>query len=124
MPTLRKPNAVCRECGSEYYVCKYCLKTNTWRTFVCSLECFNEYTKKTLAFREKQARENNTTYSDEELKKIKETPLEQVVEETKQDLKDYFDENKGKTLSQVLDIVNDDIKSAKKTRSKKKEVVD
>ena len=114
MAKIKEPNVYCRNCNKHYYACMSCMAGQKWRSFCCSIKCFEEYTQKVLDEREalKKARENNTDYSDEEFSKIKKMSYDEALEKTKEDLSDYINENQGKSISQIVDIVNEDIDKA------------
>lgn len=65
----------------HYFACDYCDRTNSWKSICCSVECFNEFS--TL----QEKRENNRTdKTDEEMRLLMSTPVEEVKEQTISDL--------------------------------------
>jgi hypothetical protein len=120
MAIVKKPNVICRCCGKKYYACKYCLRTQTWRSFCCSEECHIKYTKEILDLREIEQKEKaKTLLSQAEIQEIQSMTPEEALEQTKEDLKDYIEENPDKTLSEIVDAVNEDITTTKKSSRKK-----
>lgn len=117
MASIKKPNTICRWCEKEYYACKYCLKTQSWRSYCCSEECHKKYIKAILDLREEEVKnKNNSLLSKSEANDIKNMTSKDALSQTKEDLKDYIEENPDKSLSEVLDIVNNDIKTSKKNK--------
>nr|DAP06628.1 MAG TPA: hypothetical protein [Caudoviricetes sp.] len=77
------PNCTKGEGGGRkhYFACDYCDRTNSWKSICCSIECFNEFS--TL----QEKRENNRTdKTDEEMRLLMSTPVEEVKEQTISDL--------------------------------------
>ena len=77
------PNCTKGEGGGRkhYFACDYCDRTNSWKSICCSIECFNEFS--TL----QEKRENNRTdKTDEEMRLLMSTPIEEVKEQTISDL--------------------------------------
>lgn len=120
MANIKKPNTICRWCEKKYYACKYCLKTQSWRSFCCCEECHKKYIQAILDLREKEMNnKNNSLLSENEITNIKNMTSEEALSQTKEDLKDYIEENPDKSLSEVLDVVNKDITTRKKKNNKK-----
>lgn len=124
MAEIKKPNVSCRWCGKQYYACKYCFKKNSWKVYCCSIECYTSYTQKILDLREIELSgklSSINTLSKKEIENIQNMTLEQALEDTKEDLKDYIQENPALDLNQIIDVVNRDIdNNISKTKSKKR----
>lgn len=123
MAQVKNANTYCRNCGKHYYACKYCIKNQTWRSFCCSKECHEEYVKTILDERESMKLANNTNNTDlsnEELENIKSMTSEEALKQTKEDLKDYIEENPDISLSEVINLVNNDIDEIQSKKIKKK----
>lgn len=77
------PNCTKGEGGGRkhYFACDYCDRTNSWKSICCSIECFNEFSML------QEKRENNRTdKTDEEMRLLMSTPVEEVKEQTISDL--------------------------------------
>lgn len=123
MAQIKKPNVICRWCGKQYYACKYCFKKNSWKVYCCSIECYTSYTQKILDLREIELSgklSSINTLSEKEIENIQNMTLEQALEETKEDLKDYIQENPELNLTQIVDVVNNDININSKSKNKKR----
>lgn len=73
------PNCTKGEGGGRkhYFACDYCDRTNSWKSICCSIECFNEFSML------QEKRENNRTdKTDEEMRLLMSTPVEEVKEQT------------------------------------------
>lgn len=93
-----------------YYACNYCDKTNNWRSIACSFECYQEYMNIVLKERNKSKRINvypeRTDMSEKELFKLLNTPTKVVLEETKEQLKNYIDTKEFDSFSKIVDQIN------------------
>jgi hypothetical protein len=118
MATTKKPNTICRWCEKKYYACKYCQRTQSWRSFCCSVECHEKYVKAILDNRELEKQGKFTLQSTKEIEEVKSMSPEEALETTKEDLKDYLEENPDKSLTEVLDVVNSDIEKSRKRKKK------
>ncbi len=129
---MKKPNHVCRNCGKEYFACKYCDRTANWKSIVCN-ECgFEGY----LSYAEKVESERfanrnfkiipeRTDMTEKEVVDLLHAPIDKVVEETKNELLDYTNDIEELGLSAVIDNINSEIdelkdnKPATKKRTRK-----
>lgn len=122
MAQVKKPNTICRnpncthgEDGGRkhFYACLTCLRKESWRAYCCSIECYDEYTKAILDSRSKSNSAplpERTDMTETEIKAVMEKPIEEVETYTQEvELKDYFEENPHASLSQVVELVNEDI---------------
>lgn len=126
MAQIKKPNTICRnpnckhgENGGRkmFYACMTCLRSENWKAYCCSAECYEEYTKIILESRSKGAnvvmQPERLDMTPSEITEVMETPMQEVAEYTKEvELKDYFEENPGATLSEIVEKVNEDIAHA------------
>lgn len=114
------PNGVNGE-PKHYYACNYCDRTNQWRSVACCPECYDEYVKQVLDARSKNTKVDTlperTDMTKEEVVELMETPVEIVLEETKEDLSEYIED--GLTVSEAIETINEEI-DKKKSKKKKK----
>ena len=122
-----KPNHICKnpECRKAYYACNYCDRTLTWKSVACSDECYQKYTDLVIADRTKgktvSVKPERTDMTEKEIDKLLEQPIEDVLKETKEELKDYVSEDGSLNITEAVDDINEKLESKKTTtRSKKK----
>ena len=123
MAQIKKPNTICRnpncthgEDGGRktFYACLTCLRKESWRAYCCCIECYEEYTRIILDSRSKSKTESilpeRIDMTSAEVKEVMETPIEQIEQYTKEvELKDYFEENPTSPLSEIIELVNENI---------------
>ena len=120
MAETKKPNTICRNCKKEYYSCYHCVKSQNWRSIACCVECRDAYFEKILISRgEVVVPQRTDMIEDEVVELITETPIEEVIEKTQEELSDYIEENPDLTLTEVVEKVNEDIKKSSKKNKKK-----
>lgn len=139
MAETRKPNTICRNPNCKhgadggrkhFYACMTCLRNETWRSYCCCFECFEEYTRIVLDMRAKAAENNQkftpqrperTDMTAEQIENVMQTDVAKIAEYTKEvELKDYFEENPNTPLADIIDQVNEDIDTAAQRRRKKR----
>lgn len=122
----RKPNHICNnpycdkgENGQpkHYYACDYCDRTNKWKAYACSIECFEDIVA--INKGEKQ-RPNRIDKTEKEVDELMNKPIEQVKEETLEELSDLKEEIAEGGIDKAIEIINQDIDN--KATSKKKAV--
>ncbi len=127
-----KPNHICKyskcDLGEDggrkhYYACNYCDRTNAWRSAACCKEHYDLYVQEVLEARSKNKVVNilpeRTDKSQEEIQNLYEKSETAVLEETKQELKEYL--NNGETIAEAIEVINTEIdNSNKKSRRRKK----
>lgn len=122
----RKPNHICRnpnckkgENGQrkEYYACNYCDRTNTYRAYTCSLECWKEFC---LISNNGGVLPNRTDKTEKQVKELYDKPIEQVKKETLEELSDMKEEIAEGGIDKAIEVINKDIDT--KAKSKKKAV--
>lgn len=128
MADIKIPNTICRnknctkgENGErkKFYACKYCLKTENWRSFCCSRECFDEYVDAVNKARDKDISDilpERLDMTKDEILEFMEKSYDEVIEETKDELSEYIAENPDKSITEIVDIVNSDIKENSKRK--------
>lgn len=129
----RKPNHICRnpnckkgenKTRKHYYACDYCDRTNTYRAYTCSIECWKE-------FCEISKNENVTPLridkTEEEVKEIYNKTIKEVKAETIEQLSDLKEEIEEGGIQKAIEVINENIdkkattikaKSRKKTGTK------
>ena len=125
-----KPNHICKnpECRKNYYACNYCSRTLNWRSVACSFSCYQKYTDLVIAERSKgkiiEVKPERTDMTEKEVDELMERPIEEVFEETKEELKDFADIDGNVNFAKAVDEINRELDKKTTTRSKKKVSVD
>lgn len=124
MASIKKPNTICRNPNcthgvdggrKRFYACLTCLRSESWRAYCCSVNCYEEYTKIILDSRSKNKHEypERTDMTDQEIQKVMDTPVETIKQYTEtEELADYIQEQPGASLSTIIEKVNEDIDAA------------
>ncbi len=118
-----KPNHICKNprCRREYYSCDYCDRIQRWKSVACSWGCFMEYQDIVINARSKgeeiSTLPERTDMSENEVRELMKKPVEDVLQKTKTDLKEYISSDTS-DFSKVVDKINNDLD--KKQRYKKK----
>ena len=112
-----KANHVCAVCGNKYYSCDYCSRIASWRRLCDTIECYQ-----VLMASQLPAKEIRLDKTDKELEDIMKKPVEEVLNDTKEELSDYKDIIEKDGIGKAVEAVNNDIKnkSNKAKRKKKK----
>lgn len=125
-----KPNHICKnpECKKKYYACNFCDRSNSWRSVACSFECYQKYTDLVIAERSKgetiEVKPERTDMTEKEVDELLKRPIEEVLEETKEELKDFADVDGNVNFANAVDEINRKLDKKTTTRSKKKVSVD
>ena len=121
-----KPNHICKnpECRKNYYACNYCSRTLNWRSVACSFECYQKYTDLVIAERSKgktiEVKPERTDMTEKEVDELLKRPIEEVLEETKEELKEFADIDGNVNFAKAVDEINKELEKKTTTRSKKK----
>ena len=121
-----KPNHICKnpECRKKYYACNFCDKNRTWRSVACSFECYQKYTDLVIAERSKgktiEVKPERTDMTEKEVDELLKRPIEEVLEETKEELKEFADIDGNVNFAKAVDEINKELEKKTTTRSKKK----
>lgn len=125
---MKKANHICKysKCTlgkdggrREYYACDYCDRINSWKSVACCKEHYDLYIQEVLDARSAANKlPERTDKTEDEIKEIFQKPVEQVYEETKQELSEYVVDGEL-DVEKAVDEVNEEI-SAKKTRKIRK----
>ena len=126
----RKPNHICRnpnctkgENGTRkhYYACNYCDRTNTYRAYTCSLECWKEFC---LISNNNGVLPKRTDKTEEEVKQLYDEPIEKVKQETLDELSDMKDEITEGGIDKAMEVINENIdKNITKSKTRKKNTI-
>ena len=125
-----KPNHICKnpECRKKYYACNFCDKNQNWRSVACSFACYQKYTDLVIAARSKgktiEVKPERTDMTEKEVDELLKRPIEEVLEETKEELKDFADIDGNVNFANAVDEINRELDKKTTTRSKKKVSVD
>ena len=125
-----KPNHICKYSGctlgedggrKHYYACNYCDRTNSWRSVACCIEHYDLYVKEVLDARSKNKNVDvlpeRTDINKKETAKILNTSVEEVLDDTKEELKDYLSEET--TIAEAIEQINEEIDNSTKRRKRK-----
>ena len=121
-----KPNHICKnpDCRKKYYACNFCDKNRTWRSVACSFECYQKYTDLVIAERSKgktiEVKPERTDMTEKEVDELLKRPIEEVLEETKEELKEFADIDGNVNFAKAVDEINKELEKKTTTRSKKK----
>ena len=126
-----KPNHVCKnpKCRKEYYACLHCDRSNNWRSVACSFACYQKYTDLVIAERSKgktiEVKPKRTDMTEKEVDELLKRPIEDVLEETKEELKDFADIDGNVNFAKAVDEINENFEKQKiTTRSRKKKGIE
>ena len=125
-----KANHICKnpECRKKYYACDFCGRTLNWRSVACSFACYQKYMDLVIAERSKgkdvEIKPERTDMTEQEVDDLMEAPIEEVIEKTKEDLKDFADINGDVDFAKAVDEINRGLGKKTTARSKKKVSVD
>ena len=125
-----KANHICKnpECRKKYYACDFCGRTLNWRSVACSFACYQKYMDLVIAERSKgkdvEVKPERTDMTEQEVDALMEAPIEEVIEKTKEDLKDFADINGDVDFAKAVDEINRELDKKTTARSKKKVSVD
>ena len=125
-----KPNHICKnpECRKKYFACSFCDKNQNWRSVACSFECYQKYTDLVIAERSKgktiEVKPERTDMTEKEVDELLKRPVEEVLEETKEELKDFADIDGNVNFAKAVDEINRELDKKTTTRSKKKKEIE
>lgn len=121
-----KPNHICRnpKCQKHYYSCNFCDRNKNWRSVACSFECYQEYINLVIAERGKEkvveVKPKRIDMSEKEVDELLNTPIEVVLEKTKEELSDYANIDGEVNFSDAVDEINRKLDKAKKLSKRNK----
>lgn len=131
-----KTNHICKNInctkGSDggrkkYYACDYCGRTSNHRSVACCEECWKAYSDQVI-----EARTHNKKVDvlpdrldmiKAEVKEMMKKPIEVVMEETKEELKEYIEKDETANFAKIVDEINAELDSKETSaRPRKKRV--
>ena len=122
-----KPNHICKnpKCKKNYYACNFCDRNLNWRSVACSFSCYQKYMDLVIEERTKgknvELKPERTDMSEQEVDVLMNSPIEIVIEKTKEDLKEFADIDGNVNFAKAVDEINKELDKKKiATRSKKK----
>lgn len=121
-----KANHICKnpECRKHYYACNYCDRSQNYKSVACSFPCYQKYMDLVIAERSKgktvDVKPERTDMTEKEVDILLETPMEIVLEETKQELAEYADIDGNIDFTKTVNEINKELDKKTTTRSKKK----
>lgn len=121
-----KANHICKnpKCRKEYYACNFCGRTLNWRSVACSFDCYQEYMDLVIAERSKgkiiEIKPERTDMTEQEVDVLMNTPIEEVMEISKEELKEFADIDGNVNFAKAVDEINEKLNKKTNTRSKKK----
>lgn len=121
-----KANHICKnpECRKHYYACNFCGRTQNWRSVACSFACYQKYMDLVIEERSKgktiEIKPERTDMTEQEVDTLMEAPIEEVIEETKEELKDFADIDGNVDFAKAVDEINRELDKKTTTRSKKR----
>lgn len=130
---IREPNHICKNINcpngingepKHYYACNYCDRSNQWRSMACSIECYEAYMQQIAEARSKNKKvdilPDRTDMNKEEVKDLLEQPIEKVMKDTKEELKEYLDDET--TIAQAIETINSEIDNNRVHSKKNKKI--
>lgn len=121
-----KPNHICKnpKCRKEYYACNFCGRTLNWRSVACSFDCYQEYMDLVIAERSKgkiiEVKPERTDMTEQEVDILMNTSIEEVMENSKEELKEFADIDGNVNFAKAVDEINENLNKKTNTRVKKK----
>lgn len=116
--SIKKPNHICKNpsCKRKYYACDYCDRTQRWESVACSWDCWLKYQDAVIEARSKNKKislmPERTDMTNEEVQELMKKPVKEVLEDTKEQLKDYISDDTP-DFSSAVKKVNDEIDKKK-----------
>lgn len=121
-----KANHICKnpECRKHYYACNFCDRNNNWKSVACSFSCYQKYMDLVIAERSKgkvvEVKPERTDMTEKEVDVLLESPIEKILEDTKEELKDYVGFDGSIDINKAVEDVNYKLEKKTTTRSRKK----
>lgn len=121
-----QPNHICKFSGcklgkdgkpKEYYACDYCDRINSWRSVACCREHYDSYIREELDKKSMKTvldlLPNRTDKTKEEIRQMYNVPAEQIMEQTRADLKDYLKDDMS-NLNDAIEQINQEIENGRR----------
>ena len=117
-----KANTICKNVNcthgvdggrKHFYSCFYCLKVQNWKSVCCSEECYTEYSSQVKEARSKDKPvdllADRTDMTKNEVLEIMTAPIDDVIDMTKSELKDYQNDLDEVGYSGVVEKINQEL---------------
>lgn len=129
------PNTICKNTlctkGTDggrkrYYTCRYCVASGNWRSVACSPECYDAYCRQVMEARTKNIdidlTPDRTDMSKDEVRQLIDSEdTEAVIQESREELADVFEEHPSMGFADAVDLVNEQLDAKKKGGSLRKQ---
>lgn len=128
-----KANHICKYSGctlgengtpKKYYACVYCSRTESWRAMACCKEHYDLYIQEVLDNREHgnqvDTLPERTDMTKDEVRELMSRPEEEVLEEAKEELKDFAKADGTVDIAEAVEEINRDIDRRKGFKQKKR----
>ncbi len=120
-----KANTICKysKCNlgkdggrKHYYSCGFCVASENWRSMACCKEHYQLYMEEVRHARqsgqETDLLPDRTDLTKEEVRALQQKPLDQVKQETEQELSEYAQEDGNLDLIQAVEKINKELEGA------------
>ena len=120
-----KANTICKysKCNlgkdggrKHYYSCGFCVASENWRSMACCKEHYQLYMEEVRHARqsgqETDLLPDRTDLTKEEVRALQKKPLDQVKQETEQELSEYAQEDGNLDLIQAVEKINKELEGA------------
>lgn len=101
----------------EFYACDYCDRISSWRSIACCREHYDLYIKEELDKKSKRGvldlLPNRKDKTKDEVIQMYSIPAEVVLEQTKETLKDYLNDDLS-NLNNAIDQINKEINEGRR----------
>ncbi len=110
-----KPNHICKnpECRKHYYACDYCDRSQNYKSVACSFACYQKYVDLVIEERSKgrkiDVKPERTDMTENEINELLKRPMEDVLSETKEELKEYIQDDTVTDFSEAVEKINKEI---------------
>lgn len=120
-----KANTICKysKCNlgkdggrKHYYSCGFCVASENWRSMACCKEHYQLYMEEVRHARqsgqETDLLPDRTDLTKEEVRALQQKPLDQVKQETEQELSEYAQEDGNLDLIDTVEKINKELEGA------------
>lgn len=129
---LKQPNTICknRDCrrGADggrkhYYSCRFCVRTENWRSVACCWECYTAYLDQVREARSRHEpvdlAPERTDLTRDEWMELMRADEEQVIRETEVELAAELAEHPAASIPDIVDEINAQLDTQAFRRTKK-----
>lgn len=117
--SVKKPNTLCKNVNctkgadggrKHYYSCKYCVRSENWRSMACCWECYMAYNEQVMAARSHgivtDMLAERTDMEKSEVEDLMKAPVDDVIRETELELADEIENSPSKGFDEIVDEIN------------------